>query len=87
MFIDPYNRTAFNYRNAASISTHNTNPLARTPDDIYIGGDGDVVCRPEGADADVTFRNLKAGLYLPCRVTHIRTTGTTATNLVGLFSS
>ncbi|MFV0644518.1 MAG: hypothetical protein ACK5NN_08470 [Sphingomonadaceae bacterium] len=65
-----------------------------TPDDaavlplvtkaVYAGSGGDIVLRSLEGDADVVFRNVPAGAILDVRVTAIRATGTTASDLVGL---
>ncbi len=59
-------------------------PLMALPRGIYIGGDGDVSCRLEGG-SNVTFVGLKAGTVLPVRPVVVNLTGTTATNLIGLY--
>ena len=51
---------------------------------IYIGGDGDLVCRLVGDSADVTFVGLVAGTVLPIRVTSVAV-ATDATNILGLL--
>ena len=65
-----------------------------TPDDnvdlqsatkaIYVGLGGDVTLRPVDNSADVTFRNVPDGAVLDVRVSAIRATGTTATDIIGL---
>jgi hypothetical protein len=65
-----------------------------TPDDlqelegvtkaIYVGQGGDVTLRPVDNLVDVTFRNVANGAILDIRVSAIRATGTTATDIVGL---
>ncbi|MHA7820218.1 MAG: spike base protein, RCAP_Rcc01079 family [Erythrobacter sp.] len=65
-----------------------------TPDDssdlttatkaIYIGIGGDIVLRAVGSDSDVTLRNTIGGSIIDVRVRAIRSTGTTATDIVGL---
>ena len=50
---------------------------------IYVGGTGDLKVTTEGEN-DVTFKSVQVGTILPVRVTRVFTTGTTATNLVGL---
>jgi hypothetical protein len=50
---------------------------------IYVGSSGDVTLRPLRAAADVTYRNVPDGAYLTVRASHVRATGTTATDLVG----
>jgi hypothetical protein len=50
---------------------------------IYVGSSGDVTLRPLRAVADVTYRNVPDGAYLTIRASHVRATGTTASDLVG----
>ncbi len=38
--------------------------------------------RGVAGDADVTYRNLPDASYIAVRVSHVRATGTTATNLI-----
>jgi len=52
---------------------------------IYIGGDGDVAIITLNNSAPVTFRNLLAGTVLDVRARAIMATGTTATDMVGLY--
>jgi hypothetical protein len=70
MMTDPVNR-------AYAISPHATAALTLTTRAIYIGGDGDLICRLHGDTADVTFVGLVAGTLLPLRVSHVRNTSTT----------
>lgn len=50
---------------------------------IYVGSSGDVKLRPLRGAADVTYRNVPDGAYLTVRASHVRATGTTASDLVG----
>jgi hypothetical protein len=50
---------------------------------IYVGSSGDVTLRPLRAEVDVIYRNVPDGAYLTVRASHVRSTGTTATDLVG----
>lgn len=59
-----------------------TDPLPRLPRGIYVGSGGDVTLRGAGASVDVTYRNLPDASYLAVRASHVRATGTTATNLI-----
>lgn len=75
-----------------------TNPsgeaLAITPSDstyfssptrgIYVGGAGNITCIT-ASGASVVFYNCVAGSILPIRVVLINATGTSASNLVGLY--
>lgn len=51
---------------------------------IYVGGTGDVKVVTENGDT-VTFSAVPVGTVLPVRVKQVLSTGTTATNLVGLL--
>jgi hypothetical protein len=83
---NPYtNAMRLGARKSAAITTHNTNPLPAAADSIYIGVGGDVTCRLEGDTSDRLFKNCVAGTELMVRATHVRTSGTTATNLVALI--
>lgn len=49
---------------------------------IYVGTGGDVCLRGVDSDEDVTYRNLGDGAYIAVRASHVRATGTTASNLI-----
>lgn len=71
-------------RSASAITPHDTN---EQPFDcgLWVGGAGDVSVRMrDGMDA--VFSAVPAGTLLPINVVRVRTTGTTATLLVGLRS-
>jgi len=51
---------------------------------IYVGTSGDIVVRFAGDSEDRTLANVVAGIPLPFRVTHVRETGTTAADIVGM---
>lgn len=51
---------------------------------IYVGSGGNVSVVTEGGDT-VTFSNVPAGTTLVIRVTRIRATSTTATNIVRMW--
>lgn len=48
---------------------------------VYVGTAGDVVVKPAGSEDDVTFTVAANETILPCLVTAIRNTGTTASGL------
>jgi hypothetical protein len=66
-----------------AITPSDADPLPALPKGIYVGTGGDVRLRGVNAAADVTYRNLADGAYIAVRASHIRATGTTATDLVG----
>ena len=58
-------------------------PLAPTRA-LYIGVAGDVVVDTLGGDSTITFKAAPVGV-LPVRVKRVRSTGTTATNILALY--
>lgn len=81
--------------NAITITPHDSNNLQYDngkgdgAEDIYIrgfhvGGAGNVVIVTQGDD-EVTLNGCLAGMYYPYTAKRIKATGTTATNIVGLF--
>ncbi len=71
-------------RLAFAITPHATNAIDPLPKAIYVGTGGDLVARAVDGGADVTFKNLQPGQILDVRMSHIRATGTTAADIVGL---
>ncbi|KUO53190.1 MAG: hypothetical protein APF82_00965 [Sphingomonadales bacterium BRH_c42] len=71
-------------RNPYAITPHDTDPLPIVPKAIFVGTAGDVTLRGVNGEADVTFRNLVAGYELCVRASHVRATGTTASDLIAL---
>ena len=72
-------------RKAVAVTPHATNPVTGGQCDfLFVGGAGNVVCRPDGADADVTFAAV-AGQYIWCTITHVRDTST-ATGMVAMYT-
>lgn len=72
-------------RNASAVTPHATNALANVTKGLYVGGAGDIACRLIDDSADVTFVGVPAGAVLPIRVSHVRVSGTTATNILALY--
>lgn len=74
------------YRNGVAITPHDTNAsITGSPNAIYVGGAGGITCRLSGDSADVAFAAVPVGTILPIEPTLVRSTGTTATNLVALY--
>lgn len=65
-----------------AIVPSDTVPLPKAPKGIYVGTGGDVTLRGINGTADVTYRNLGDGSYIGVRASHVRATGTTASNLI-----
>lgn len=69
---------------AGSITPHDANDLVNPTVAIYVGVDGDLKVNLVGG-ATVTFKNLAGGVFHPIRATRVYATGTTATDIVGVF--
>lgn len=68
---------------AAQAVTTNVD-LPRPSRGLYIGGAGNAaVIMSDGSE--VTFTGLLAGVFYPFSVTRVKTTGTTATNIIATF--
>ncbi len=67
------------------ISPNDNNELNRLTRAIYVGATGNISMILKGDGAAVTFVGVPAGTILPLRVRVVKSTGTTATNLVGLY--
>jgi hypothetical protein len=70
--------------NCFPITTSDTVELPTVTKAVYVGTGGDVALRSVRGAQDVIFRNISSGAILDVRASHVRTTGTTAANLVGL---
>jgi hypothetical protein len=71
--------------NAFAITPHDSTELTFTTRALYVGGAGNVVVRLSGDAANVTLVGVVAGTILPIRVILVPATGTTATNIIGLY--
>ncbi|HEX7313309.1 MAG TPA: hypothetical protein VF297_05285 [Pyrinomonadaceae bacterium] len=69
---------------AAAITPHDTNALAYTSRALYVGGAGNLVVVMKNND-EVTFNSVPAGAVLSIRVKKVKSTGTTATNIISLY--
>ena len=70
--------------NAFAITPSDTESLTIATKAIYVGGAGDITVRPLNGDSDVLFAGFPAGGILDVRISAVRATGTTATDIVGL---
>ena len=69
---------------AFAITGNDSTDLTVYPRAIYVGGAGNVKVTTLGGDT-VTLNGAVAGSILPVRVVRVFSTGTTATNLIGLY--
>lgn len=71
-------------RGAFEITPSDTVNLPRITRGIYVGGAGNIhVLMENGSDA--TFNSVSAGAVYPLCVVKVYSTGTTATNMVGMY--
>lgn len=71
-------------RDPQPITPHNSNELAVIPKALYVGTGGDITLQGANGSSNVVFKNVPSGAILPVRPLFIRSTGTTATDIVGL---
>lgn len=71
-------------RNCFAITPNDNAALPFLPKAIYVGVGGNLVARAIDSGSDVTFTNVTSGSLLDIRLTSVRATGTTASNLIGL---
>lgn len=71
-------------RMAFAITPNDSQDLSLFTKAIYVGIGGDVVLRAVGADNDVTFANVQTGSIIDVRCRAVRSSGTTASAIVGL---
>lgn len=70
---------------AFAITPNDSADLAYVTRGIYVGTAGALVVILVRDSAEVTFAGVPAGTLLPLCVKRVKATGTTATNLVGLY--
>ena len=72
-------------RGAFAITPNDDTILGCMTRGIYVGGAGDLSVLMADDDDPVIFVAVPAGTVLPIRVNKVRSTGTTATSLVGVY--
>ena len=70
--------------NAYTVITNDSTDQTIATRAFYVGGAGDVKVTTSGGNT-VTFVGVTVGTVLPVRVVRFWSTGTTATNLIGLY--
>lgn len=69
-----------------AVSPHNSTAIAGGPTRaLWVGTGGDVVILAADDSATVTLANVPDGTLLPIATTRVHSTGTTASDLVGLL--
>lgn len=71
-------------RRGFAITANDGADLAAETRAIYVGGAGSVRLVLASGD-EVSFAGLAAGMLLPVRASRVKATGTTATQLLGLY--
>lgn len=70
---------------AAAVTPNDSTDLPEQCRALYVGGNGNIRLDLPGAGTNVLFSAAKGGSVLPFRVARVRSTGTTANNLVCLY--
>lgn len=71
--------------NATAITKSDTDELAKFSRALYVGGAGDVTVILQKDTVAVTFVAVPAGTILPIAVKQLKSTGTSATDIVALY--
>lgn len=69
---------------AFAITPDNENDLTYVTRSIYVGVGGTIVLVTAGGE-EVTLVNVQSGSVLPLRVSRVKASSTTATNMIGLY--
>jgi hypothetical protein len=69
---------------AFEVTVHDTNQLPFSTRGIYVGVSGDLKVETTGGET-VTFVGLAAGIIHPIRVVQVYNTGTSATDIIGVY--
>ncbi len=72
------------FQHAAAVTPSDTGTIANAPVRVWVGGTGNVVVITSRGDT-VTFTGVPAGTLLPVAVRQVKSTLTTATNMVALY--
>ncbi|WP_375599371.1 hypothetical protein [Devosia sp. Naph2] len=68
----------------AAVAPNDDTDLTIVTRAVYVGGSGNLAVIMQSG-AELTFENVSDGQLLPIRVSRIKSTGTTATSIVGLW--
>jgi len=85
--IDTYQ---FDYDNSPAlkgfaVTKHDTNELPYVTRALFVGVGGDVSVILRDDETAVLLKNVPSGAMLPLRVKQVKSTDTTATNMIGLY--
>lgn len=68
-----------------AITPHDSSNFTNDARGIYVGTGGNISILPVDGGSAVTFSNVPGGTVLPVMARRINATGTSASNLIGLF--
>lgn len=71
--------------NAVAVTPHDSNQLTYYSRALYVGVGGNVVVILKDDSAEVTFANVASGQVLPVCAKIVKSTNTTATNIIALY--
>lgn len=71
-------------RHAAAVNPSDSADLPTSSKRLWVGGAGNVALITVGGDT-VTYNSVPAGTYLKVRVARVKSTGTTATNIIAEY--
>lgn len=72
------------YKKITTLTPSDTVPIPSNTKQLYIQGAGNLSVQMPGAGTPFLFTALPAGTVLPIAPTHVRATGTTATNITAM---
>ncbi|WP_326525293.1 spike base protein, RCAP_Rcc01079 family [Sphingomonas sp.] len=68
-----------------AVTPHDSNALTDIPKALYVGTGGSITMRGTGDGGDRIWAGIASGSVIPFRASHIRATGTTASNILALY--
>lgn len=71
-------------KGAFSITASDSDDLSQVTRGIYVGTSGNLAVIMAD-DTEVTFNSLSAGIVHPLRVKRVKSTSTTASNILGIY--
>ncbi|HEX2763998.1 MAG TPA: hypothetical protein VHM92_09205 [Allosphingosinicella sp.] len=72
-------------RRAVAVTPHDSNALIDIPKALFVGTGGALTMRGAGDVADQVWKNVPDGTVLPFRARYIRSSGTTAADILALY--
>lgn len=72
-------------RGGTAVTLSDTVALSPPPRGIFVGTGGNITGRLLGSGSDVVFKNVPNGAELAYRFQYIRSTGTTAADIIALY--